>query len=550
MNNTFNYKTHRTGLLYVIIFTLFFCYLIPSLGFIIGIKVSKLHFPISILCSLILSFFLIKNLKVFIISFGIFCVLLLTSYQLSLLFYDFSWDGITYHQDAIVKLANGWNPVKENSNSPNGIWIDYYQKGIEIIQSTVYACTNKIEAPKLINFLFIFTAFLLVYDGVQSFIKSTLSKLVFTFVTVFSPIVIGQMFTYYIDGLYYLLLISTISCIISLYKKNNFKYYILFITLSTLLCGIKFSTLPTYIILVTGFLTYILIKKKYKILRPIITSGIIIVILTGITNINPLYTNYKENKHIFHPILGEEKVDVITFLIPSIIKDKNRFVQMYYSLSSESRNNFEDTPEEPYNFRQKIPFTISTMETQRLFWFDIRFGGFGFLFSGILSISLLIFILYPLFIYKKSQKQKEFIFGIYFILALTLLSIIINPVMWWARFVPQVWLIPILGLLLIWQEKNLITNHLKYSIIILLLYNTFLQTENLLKYNWISTQEIRKQIVELKKENKTYKIEVGPFTNIHLRLKENGIKYKEDTINSNFIYMAETWGVVKLKAEE
>ena len=122
--------------------------------------------------------------------------------------------------------------------------------------------------------------------------------------------------------------------------------------------------------------------------------------------------------------------------------------------------------------------------------------------------------------------------------------------MWWARFVPQVWLIPILGLLLIWQEKNLITNHLKYSIIILLLYNTFLQTENLLKYNWISTQEIRKQIVELKKENKTYKIEVGPFTNIHLRLKENGIKYKEDTINSNFIYMAETWGVVKLKAEE
>ena len=66
----------------------------------------------------------------------------------------------------------------------------------------------------------------------------------------------------------------------------------------------------------------------------------------------------------------------------------------------------------------------------------MRLGGFGYFFSGILLSSLLLSIFLR---FKNGEDKKIF----WTITAVLIISVLGNHEAWWARFVPQFWLVPL-----------------------------------------------------------------------------------------------------------
>src|SRR5690606_33883239 len=112
-------------------------------------------------------------------------------------------------------------------------------------------------------------------------------------------------------------------------------------------------------------------------------------------------------------------------------------------------SNFYETgrPKENYKDGLKIPFTFKISEFKNLAY-TTTLAGFGVLFSGILILSFILYLIALLFL--KSNYKIEFLFliiGILFYAA-------ILPASWMSRVIPYAYLLPILFLLFFELSSN------------------------------------------------------------------------------------------------
>src|SRR5690606_8327887 len=85
--------------------------------------------------------------------------------------YDKSWDGMAYHQIAIIELSEGWNPVYESLPMEEqdskyfdrkiilNRWVNHYGKGLEIFATVMMGVSGSIESGKVFNGLLMAAAF-------------------------------------------------------------------------------------------------------------------------------------------------------------------------------------------------------------------------------------------------------------------------------------------------------------------------------------------------------------------------------------------------------
>src|SRR6266481_2161580 len=163
-------------------------------------------------------------------------------------FYDISYDGQTYQQEGVIQLANGWNPIYQNLDpAVIGIdqqWINYYPKGIWIVESYFYLLTHALQTAKGANLILIPVAGALAYaaladaellDGWSAFAVSG-------FIAV-SPVAISQSLNFYVDGDLYAFFVSFVALSMSLYaKKRPFAFAALFFTI-VILINVKITCL-------------------------------------------------------------------------------------------------------------------------------------------------------------------------------------------------------------------------------------------------------------------------------------------------------------------
>ncbi|MET3731534.1 hypothetical protein [Moheibacter stercoris] len=542
------------GIYSILLALLFFLLVVSSLGFLFNIKLSEFHFPIAIILALVTTYFLYgkNDLKNYISSFLWASLILMISYFLSINYYDFSFDGMAYHQDAVVQLAEGWNPIKEKTDSQYAIWLNHYQKGIEIMQANFYLISNKLESVKTINFLLLISCLLVVFEAIKLTIKNTFSAFFLAILASFSLIVISQLFTNYNDGLYYLLYISLVASMILVYQHKTNFYWANLIMISILLCNIKFSTLPSFVVLVAVFLAFIIYKKNWTFIRPAVISLTIVFFAGIITTFNPLLTNINEGKHIFHPLMGTEKVDIISQVIPHYMSDQGKLERLKTAFFSEVTNIYMMNEDRIPVQKSKIPFTIQPGEIEFLHHYDLRLSGFGVFASGILLLSVLILIVYPLYmyIYKREvfQVNKEKLLVLYTIVFGIIITTFINPEFWWARYVPQLWLINIIALVMIWDSKQYFFRALKFFLLFSLFFNFYLGLTQTLKFEINSTKEINSLLKDWKTDGVKLKIDQQNFFHVYKRFEENNIPFELTKITEgHFIYLPNTFANVKIQ---
>lgn len=488
-----------------------------------------------------------NTLKIILFSGLIVLCIIFVSALLSSLFFDISYDGRRYHQEAIINLANGWNPIYSDFKDQNlGFIIDHYAaQGHWILAALIYQFTQNLESGKMFNILYIITSFCLLFSLLlQLRLMSWKKSLLISLLISLNPVTVAQMLTFYNDGQMSSLLIIQIALLGLYYLEDNPKRkFVLMMALATvmaILCNIKFTGLIYSGITMLFCIGALLLQKKYR-------NAFLCVLFCGVSFLygilfigyHPYVSNYIDQGNLFYPIMGSD-YDIMSHRMPDEFLNQNRIEKILYSWFSASQNNQTLMPS------LKFPLSISRSEWAALRATDLRIGGFGPLFGGLMVLVLIMVIM----IWKLNKKSYSLtkpvlFFGLVLSIALWFELLITNGG-WWARYAPQFYIFPVVVFVCSFVVNDIKPiKILRYLMAVVFFLNIVPVVLVNVKYRIESTYKINRFIDELKQtKNKKILVEFPTFRSDRIRLSEAGISFQEtselDCKNLKFIPGSDT----------
>jgi hypothetical protein len=149
-------------------------------------------------------------------SFFIFVFLLAFCGWGAYLFYDLSFDGQWYHQDAIIHLRDGWNPFWDAPLAHSAVsgfnadYVNHYAKAPWTLASAFYQCIPKIQWSKAGGLLWLTTSFLITLGGLFRWTQRPFVSTIVALMLALSPVSLGQSLSFYVDGQLYALMLILI----------------------------------------------------------------------------------------------------------------------------------------------------------------------------------------------------------------------------------------------------------------------------------------------------------------------------------------------------
>ncbi|HEX8546022.1 MAG TPA: hypothetical protein VF691_03610 [Cytophagaceae bacterium] len=124
------------------------------------------------------------------------------STAIALFYFDFSWDGQWYHQEAIYALESGWNPFTNSLRSfagHNDNSVRHFPKLSWYYASAFYSMTGHLEGGKSMNIILLFAALILIYVTLRRYNFSNVYSFLSAAVCL-NPVVSSEVVTYLSDG--------------------------------------------------------------------------------------------------------------------------------------------------------------------------------------------------------------------------------------------------------------------------------------------------------------------------------------------------------------
>lgn len=452
---------------------------LTSLGFWLGFSISFYYLPISLALSILTLAIVHYDFRIILPSCILSALLVIICTGVAGLYYDLSFDGQVYHIPAVVALAAGWNPLQYDTLAKwnptyaeiagADIFIEHYAKGGWYLAAVAYEATGNIEQSKSPNLLLLFIAFITSLSALRRLGLNLAWVISISSIATLNPVAIYQAFTFYLDGQLASLIAILVFLGISYLREPKPKFMIPLLHALLLLSEIKFTGLVYSTLLLLGFFasSYLYNGRPVALRYASATSGVA-VLAFGVIGFHPYVTNTINKGHPFFPALGHSSGKNIQWgQAPDDFMKKDRFTKLIMSVFSRSNN------QQP---QFKTPFAVSRSELLSMTQADTRFAGLGPFYSGalILSLPLLVWLLFSL----------QNIGQLYMLIALMTLvaTLLINPESWWARLAPQLWLMPLLPVIVLalinhksvielWAAKLVLTTMLMNASLVLV-YNT------------------------------------------------------------------------------
>lgn len=415
--------------------------LLTGIGFWLGLSITSYHLWAALFLAMLGAFAVAPDLKAGFRAAAAFSLLMVLAALSVGQLYDLSFDGQVYHIPGVIALADGWNPIREptlsqwNSEFERSlgpvVYVQHYAKGAWIFSAAMYKSLGNLELGKVLNVLLIFSAFTV---ACLFFAREGWSKVMgggMALAVALNPVAVYQASTFYVDGA----LASLFSIILFLsldYMRRPNRASLLLLACSVLLIvEIKFTGLVYAIFLIGGLLALAWPSKGTRVVLAYAgymgAVGLIGVLIVGY---QPYVTNTLGHGHPFYPALGRDSEEnVISTQAPAEFISQNRFEKLLRSTLARSDNEA---------IASKTPFITYRSELETFSGADIRYGGFGPLFSGILLLSLVAVLLSIRKVPSSVAKTALALAGI------LLGTVIVNPEAWWARLSPQLWLLPLM----------------------------------------------------------------------------------------------------------
>lgn len=536
----FDRRIINTSKMLLIFMTAIFC--LTGVLFFAGISISYINIviPFGVMLWGRYKFFEGNNKDFFcdvIISFVVLGIFILMASNV----YDNTWDGSAYHKQAVGLLKDGWNPIYMLSDKFNNaalsvrypkdgplLWAEAYPKATWYFAASIYFITGNIEAGKCYTLIFAYITYGICLEFFKNKISGTCSKIVALFIAL-NPIVCVQFQSYYLDGVVSCILAMLIIKFIDIVDSNNEKIsklqYIEIFCLIVWGCNLKFSVVIFIVTFCAVFCLFMWIKYKkidLKNTAVLFTDGIISVFVFGFA---PYITNCIRHGNMFYGLVGMMKEE--NMQLEFGVDGLNRTGRFLCSLFGKMSHGEYKT----LGTVLKIPFTFSTRELDFYSIVDLRVGGFGVFFSGLLITSILIIILEVL----KRKREKDFSLSFIFVLSLIVLSLIefcILPQTSQFRYIPHMYLCLIFAVYLLmkrWNDK-MIYKVLGIICSLLMILNIMPWGYNAIKRlgEGINTTAVLKGMEdECEKSGIVYDVAFycDDFTGMHYNLKDYKIKY-------------------------
>lgn len=436
--------------------------------------------------------------------------------------YDISYDGMSFHKEAVYAFSNGWNPWRLSFwyfNSfgrmqDTALWLDNYPKGVWSLYSCVYSIFGKIEYAKGANMLFVLMLFFTAFDTIRSvFDKKLWVSLLLAAMFTANPVIASQYFTFMNDlpGAAVIMVCAFYGMKIYADKADNLDYISLAAAFSSSF-AIKF-TAPVFCgaVLASFGIVKAIKNRGKKLLKPCVIVTLSAVMGVCIMGADPYIKHLAEGKNPIYPLLGENKYDIMNTNAPVGIKDMPTAKSLLVSLFSRSTPSPEDNPQ------LKIPFTVDhNSEIWAISVPDTRLGGFGVLFSGILILSIILGIIALI-------KAKNVLAILPALASFTLLALFF-PESWWARYHPYIYYIPCLMVLAFScaDKKKIVT----VSICALMLFNSALSGYHVCLNFYRQTKILKWKINEINKTHRHAVFCINDFPSHEIWLNENDVDFE------------------------
>jgi hypothetical protein len=348
--------------------------------------------------------------------------------------YDVSWDGQTYHQLAIQRLADGWNPFAAalpGGDGSNAYFANHYAKGAWLRAASVYLAGGDIEAGKGWTFVLGAAAglatlgALLRAPAIRGWAAAAAAIL-----CAVNPVVVTQLLTNYVDGQLASVITAAAALAAVVALRGGWVPFAGIAACASLAPGLKFTGVAYACLFAAGTVA-VAWRWHRSATRPVVIACVGgLAAGTLLVGFNPYVTNWRTRGHPFFPLAGPNAIDVVAGQVSPGFLAHSRLARVALSILAESQNDRDADP------TLKWPFTWAAGEPVPFRWPDVRFGGFGPLFSGALVLSLA-----ALLAALRSDRRAVTLAAV--VAAGLVATALVNPHAWWARYAPQVWLVPI-----------------------------------------------------------------------------------------------------------
>ena len=366
-------------------------------------------------------------------------------FALAGLIIDITGDGQWYHLEAIIRLANGWNPIYDRleDNSWKAfnptVFIEGYPHGLWLVETFIYRLTGDIEQGKGWNLIFALASFLLSATALRAWGLSLAWSWIVGGVAALNPVVIAQSMSYYNDGVVSSLLLCMMAATVLLWKAPSVEAWVAFVAALIFLINTKFLGLAYCVVLVgTVLLLGILWRRPWCDLRRYAlvstVAGAFAVLVVGF---HP-YVEYTV-KH-GNPMAA---LAFVGFPAPPQIEGGGRVTPLLWSLFGAPRITL--TPDVEVTWKRPFQFTTDELLVYR-HWPDPDIGALGPYFAETLVISLLALAVAGVALWRKDKRR---VISAVLVIAVFLVAILIKRPTWVMRYNAYFYLTPVVVCLLL-----------------------------------------------------------------------------------------------------
>ena len=439
---------------------------------------------------------------------------------------DDSWDGQWFHQEAVIQLADGWNPVFEPLNVERvpeigaHTRIDGYPKGQWLWGASLYRLTNRIERAKAFAVPLIVAAFaatlaalLLVtrLHGMTAFACAVLFAA--------SPVTTLQFLNLLQDGpLGSALLIVVAGSVIWLSTESRLALFLVG-TGAAAACALKLTG-PVYVsilaaaLAVAAWRTGALGRRFRDLLIAALASATVALALSGMS----YAVNWARHGHVMYPVMGDKPVKIRSR------SSQNRIEGLVASLVFPATSQFEhrSTILDLGNLeRYRWPFTVTREELDLYIDPHLRIGGWGPLCSGLLLLTVAL-------IATACVVDRTRLGRLLIALSPVALTVLINPMCWKARYIPQAWIIPMsLMVYALDSSRSRMIRTLGWLLLATATVNLLLVGSTHISGNLRHSERLKQRILELKMRREPLVVSFGTFRSNRIRLAELGVPFEE-----------------------
>ena len=337
-----------------------------------------------------------------------------------------------------------------------------------------------------------------------------------------------QSTTFLVDGVMISFLVVAVASIFTCLERPNTAAAVAGVAAAIVSINAKFTGLVYLIFFLLAAVLWCFFNRRRWLPRFAGVAAAAIFLGACVWGYNPYVTNTIYRHQPFYPMLGSAQYPSIeqqgkdgneTEETPKNMVGRSRLVRFGYAIFGRPGN-------QPYreglNASLMAPFTARPSDLYAYTFQDPRVAAFGPLFSGCLILSFALWLW--LLISGSSIRWLLLLLP-----ATIIASLLVSKHLWWPRYGPQLWLMPIVAIVFALREpRSSARKAFAFVVLCLLFLNAAIVACVHLRWEANASAMLRTQLRQMHDSGQTYEVATYAFKDsTNVRLTEAGVKYRD-----------------------